>query len=169
MASGRQWSPISHDNHMDRHSLRSGWHILDLCSNCSKSAFDTSTDTRWLDSLKNQPQKMYSVMKNMMIWKMDALIRLWSFFFFFFHGRCLNWEKLLCSCFKTHYRLFWKPMIIRGWAMTQSNRSGNEFCRHSSLYLSINWSIDRAILNLSEKLHLFIVLGITAIGWFSSF
>ena len=36
---------------------------MDLCSNCSKSAFDTSTDTRWLDSLKNQPQKMYSVMK----------------------------------------------------------------------------------------------------------
>ena len=170
MASGRQWSPVSHDNHMDRHSLRSGWHILDLCSNCSKSAFDTSTDTRWLDSLKNQPQKMYSVMK-----KYDDLKNGCShsaailFFFFFFHGRCLNWEKLLCSCFKTHCRLFWKPMIIRGWAMAQSNRSGSEFCRHSSLYLSINWSIDRAILNLSEKLHLFIVLGITAIGWFSSF
>ena len=86
-----------------------------------------------------------------------------------FHGRCLNWEKFLCSCFETHCRLSWKPMIIRGWAMAQSNRSGSEFFRHSSLYLSINWSIDRAILNLSEKLHMFIVLGITAIGWFSSF
>ena len=32
-------------------------------SSCSKSAFDTSTGTRWLDSLKNQPQKMYRVMK----------------------------------------------------------------------------------------------------------
>ena len=57
--------------------------------------------------------------RNMMIWKMDALIRLRSFFFFFFffHDRCLIWEKLLCSCFETHCRLFWKPMIIRGWAL----------------------------------------------------
>ena len=28
MASWRQWSGISHDNDMDRHSLRSGWHIF---------------------------------------------------------------------------------------------------------------------------------------------
>ena len=28
MASWRQWCTISHDNHMDRHSLRSGWHAF---------------------------------------------------------------------------------------------------------------------------------------------
>ena len=38
-------------------------HILDICSNRSRNAFDTYTGTRWLDSRKTQPQKMYSVMK----------------------------------------------------------------------------------------------------------
>ena len=30
MVSWWQWSPISYDNHMDRHSLRSGWHIFSI-------------------------------------------------------------------------------------------------------------------------------------------
>ena len=38
-------------------------HILDLCSNRSRNVFDTYRGTRWLDSRKTQPQKMYSVMK----------------------------------------------------------------------------------------------------------
>ena len=37
--------------------------ILDLCCNCSKIALNASTGTRWLDSRKNQPRKMYSVTK----------------------------------------------------------------------------------------------------------
>ena len=57
---------------------------LDLCSNCSKSAFDTSTGTRWLDSIKNQPQKIYSVMKKYDDLKNGCSHSAVIFFFFFF-------------------------------------------------------------------------------------
>ena len=29
-------------------------------------------------------------------------------FFFFFHDRCLSWEKLLCSCFEAYFENLWK-------------------------------------------------------------
>ena len=60
--------------------------ILDLCCNCSKIAFNASTGTRWLDSRKNQPQKMYSVTKKYDDLKKgcfhSAAIILLIFFFF---------------------------------------------------------------------------------------
>ena len=75
--------------------------ILDLCCNCSKIALNASTGTRWLDSRKNQPRKMYSVTKRYDDLKKGcfhsaAIILL----IFFFHDRCLSREKLLCSCFE---------------------------------------------------------------------
>ena len=85
MASWRQWSTISHDNHMDRHSLRSGWHafwiyvpVAQKLPSMHLQALDGSLAVRI--SLKRCTVSWII----MMIRKRDAFIRLRFFFFFFF-------------------------------------------------------------------------------------
>ena len=137
-------------------------HILDLCSNRSRNAFDTYTGTRWLDSRKTQPQKICTVSwKNMVICRRYAHIRLR-----FFSRQMLELGETTLQLFRGIL-----PAILK---TNENQRLINDInqsiaqliLRTFCTYLSINRSIDRAILNLSEELHIFIILGIVAIGWF---
>ena len=137
-------------------------HILDLCSNRSRNAFDTYTGTRWLDSRKTQPQKICTVSwKNMVICRRYAHIRLR-----FFSRQMLELGETTLQLFRGIL-----PAILK---TNENQRLINDInqsiaqliLRTFCIYLSINRSIDRAILNLSEELHIFIILGIVAIGWF---
>ena len=110
---------------------------LDLCSNCSKSAFDTSTGTRWLDSIKNQPQKIYSVMK-----KYDDLKNGCShsavIFFFFFSRQMFEFGETPLQLFRDTLPAILKTYDNQRLSNDVKQSIGSEFCRHSSLYLSIN-------------------------------
>ena len=136
-------------------------HILDLCSNRSRNAFDTYTGTRWLDSRKTQPQKMYSVMK-----KYDDLQKVCSHSAAIFFtadawiGR--NYFAAVSRHTASYFENQWKSEAEKWHQPIDRAVNLRTFCT----YLSINRSIDRAILNLSEELHIFIVLGIVAIGLF---
>ena len=94
-------------------------------------------------------------------------------FSFFFARHMLELAETTMQLFRD-ILLFWQRRA-KTWDHWKSvarqshqpiNRSVSQAADILSLYLLITHSIDRAILNLSQGLHMSILLGITAIGWF---
>ena len=162
MASWRQWSGISHDNDMDRHSLWSGWHIFWIYVPIAQEmplihiqALDGSKAVRL--SLKRCTVSW----RNMMICRRYAHIRLR-----FFSRQMLELGETTLQLFRGILPAILKTNENQRLINDINQSIAQSIFRTFCSYLSINRSIDRAILNLSEELHIFIILGIIAIGWF---
>ena len=162
MASWRQWSGISHDNDMDRHSLWSGWHIFWIYVPIAQEmplihiqALDGSIAARL--SLKRCTVSW----RNMMICGRYAHIRLR-----FFSRQMLELGETILQLFRGILPAILKTNENQRLINDINQSIAQSIFRTFCSYLSINRSIDRAILNLSEELHILIILGIIAMGWF---
>ena len=156
------WSGISDENDMDRHSLRSGWHIFWIYVPIAQEmplihvqALDGSIAVRL--SLKRCTVSW----RNMMICRRYAHVRLR-----FFSRQMLELGETTLQLFRGILPAILKTNENQRLINDINQSIAQSILRTFCTYLSINRSIDRAILNLSEELHIFIVLGIVAIGLF---